>query len=270
MAYAQTIKVGSSTVVIGFEPPSIDPVATHDVVGPILALEKVHIDHEQLKADLTACLILQQEIWTAWKTQTKGTAAYLESKRNWDEQVALQAKIQEQCRIQSASVEQMRRSLVVLHAVRFTTSGVEEIDDATKDVLATKLATLAPDTRLLLDGTTVIDKIGDKYWTKTVDTWAETEISELNTEIPEGSFKWNDLDKAQVAEIEDQINRERIAAMTPEARTAEKDGLIAKALMSASLKKGEFEIMGSEDPLAASQEWYAARVAEIEERYTIS
>ncbi len=267
MPYVETVKIAGVEVVRGFAPPSIDPVATGEIVGPLLAADKVYLDHVELKAQLEACFQAQKTIWETWKTQQKNTPEWRASESAWKQKLAEQKIIQDQCRVQGGLVEERRRVLVEENAVRFTINGVHEISEAVEADLKTKLAEVPEGSVLLFDGSIVVNKIGEKYWTKTGDTWAETEITELGGDVPEGSFALGDLTDEQLVEVNWQIERNRILGLTVEARAEEKDQKLEEALAQSAIERSKYEIQGHPDPLGAAQDWYNARAAEIEILY---
>jgi hypothetical protein len=271
MPYVETKQIGSHSIVVGFGAPSFDPMATQAAIQPLLEAAdeykalvdtKIKLD-EQYQALIT--------LWPLWKATPKGTQQWLDYEAQYKAAHAEVARLQGIASIQDGAVEEKRRALVLSDGIRFELPGVTEIDQATQNSLLSKLQSLVQGTRLLVDGSTIIDKIGVVYWTKDVDTWTKTEITDLGVDVPASdAYLWDDLNMAQVAEIEDQLDIERIAALDPDVREAEKQDMLGQALVSAALKKTEFEIMGVEDPLAASQQWYADRVAWIEARYTVT
>jgi hypothetical protein len=267
MPYVETSMIGSSQVVRGFAAPSIDPVATEAVVAPLLAAEQVCIDHATFKNELTQNLAEQAALWETWKAQTRFSPEWNQSQIDWNKLIATQAEIQTKCQNQDRLVQERRRTLIEEHAVRFEIGGVVQIDDATERSLKGKLEALAPGYKLLFDGSTLVDHVGEKYWTKTIDTWAETTIDELGVDVPPGSFKYFDLSTADRAEVDYQIDRDRIIALTPETRADERDQKLEEALAASAQKRGELEITGHEDPLGAAQDWYNAQVAEINTLY---
>jgi hypothetical protein len=269
MPYAQTIKIGSSQVVVGFEPPSFDPMESADALAPHLAASQEVIDQNAIKSKLEANHTALNDLWVVWKTQTKGTAEWLQSEADWQALNIENAKLQQQAKTQGDLVEQKRRALLEEYGVRFTIPGVEEIDAATETDLIAKLKTITAGNKLLLDGSIVIDNTGQKYWLQDgAQQWSEHVIDELGDTLPGGAVLERDLTNTQWDEIIDQKDLARIATLTPEQKDAEKTEMLAQALAEATQKKIEFEIQGHEDPLLATQQWYAAREAEIEARYS--
>lgn len=271
MPYVETKQIGSQFVVVGFGVPSIDPVATQAVVQPLLEDTNEYLALVDTKAKLDVQYELLATIWPLWKATAKGTQQWLDYETQYKAAHAEVARLQGIAATEDRSLLERHRALMNSNCVRFELPGVTEIDDTTRADLVSKLSGLAAGTRLLPDGSTIVDKMGVTYWEKPVDTWTETVIDDLGLDVPaSNAWQWDELDAAQVAEITDQLDLERIAALDPVVREAEKQDMLGQALTTAALKKAEFEIMNVPDPLAASQQWYADQVAYIEDRYTIT
>ncbi|NIS54598.1 MAG: hypothetical protein GWN94_26485 [Phycisphaerae bacterium] len=268
MPYVQTKMIGAYQVVVGFQCPTIDPIESAKVVDPLLAETDIFKRFVQLKNELGAAQGEKIAIWADWKKITvKTSPQWRECERKYRAVEDKIREIQAQLAHQSNLLEEKRRQLLESNAVRFTIRGCEEIDEATCNDLQTKFRTRAPSTYLLFNGTTLIDKIGTKYWTKPADKWIETEITELGVDVPVDAYLWDDLTKEQTLEIFEQQETERIAALTTEDRAEEKNTKIILAKRKAGALKGEYEIEGRLDPLGDAQAWYSDRVAEIEATY---
>lgn len=271
MPYLQTVKFGDFDVVCGFEPPSFDPVATQAVIFPLLADTDEYKKLVAVKDHILVQHTLRREIWPQWKASVPGTKEYNDYQVAYNAAAREIQELQTQARDLDSQVEEHRRRLVESNGVRFETAGVTEIDEITSESLTTKLRDLQVGKKLLADGSTIADKIGTEYWTTDGATWTLHKIVELDVDVPEsGAYLFDDLSAAQHAEIDAQLERERIVSLSPELREQEKQLLLGQVLTAAGIKKSEFEIMGVDDPLAAAQAWYAEQVAIIEERYTIS
>lgn len=269
MPYVQTKMIGAYQIVVGFATPTIDPVESAKVIDPLLEDTDIYKRFIELKNELGALQAEQIAIWNVWKLiKVKTSPDWLDCERQYRRAEENIREIQAKLAHQSNLLEQKRRQLLDEHAVRFTICGCEEVDQVTFDSLQTKLRTRAPDTYLLRDGSTLIDKIGVKYWTKPADKWIETEITELGVDVPENdAYLWDDLTKEQTIEIFAQQEVDRIAALNSTDRAEEKETKIILAKRKAGSLKSEYEIEGRFDPLADAQAWYADRLAEIEATY---
>jgi hypothetical protein len=68
-------------------------------------------------------------------------------------------------------------------------------------------------------------------------------------------------------EIKDQLEAERIAALTQEEKHAEKKRMLDEALTDSVIRRQKYEIQKRAEPLADAQQWYEAQCEKIEEKY---
>lgn len=269
MPFVQTKEVGIYNVFIGVKVPSIDPVESAKAIQPHLEETNEHLRILELKKAIEANLQLQATIWAAWKKFPQGTSQYADCKLKWGATVAEYANLQLKAREAQENLDRRYKLLLEEYGVRFTIPGLEEVDEAACAALLKTRAVLKEHQCLLSDGTVVENNIGQRYWLKDgLGVWAEHEITELGGVIPSGSAPWDELSDADRAAVEEQFELARLAILSPEQKTAEKEDLIAKALVAAGAKRSQFEIQGTLEPLAEAQAWYAERCAWIEARYS--
>lgn len=268
MPYVETIMIGSNQVVTGFDPPTFDPVQSENIIRPLLEASDEYTELLAIRAELVANMQLQWQIRDQWKDYDENSTDWNDCQENFTAACCACDEIKKRYYRQDQIVNELHRSLYESDGVRFILAGTEQVDQATYDSLMQKLAELESGQRLLFDGTYIVDNIGTKYWTKPVDTWVETEITELGVQKPAvDAWLWDELSKTQVAEIEDQIDIARIATLTAEQKLEEKTVLLEEALVQAGAKRSQFEIQNTLDPLGEAQQWYADRCAWIENRY---
>jgi hypothetical protein len=109
-----------------------------------------------------------------------------------------------------------------------------------------------------------------EYWQKQAGRWGKTKIERLGEIIPPDAFVSDTLTAAQRAEIAAQEKADRIAALSPEDKAAEKQAQIKAVIHEAVIRKQEAELEAEVndtpltfDPVA----WARERKSEIEAVY---
>jgi hypothetical protein len=266
--YVQTQQIGDYQVVIGFRPPSIDPVASKAVVTPLLQETDEFKQLEQIQAKVIANLQLQGQIWRQWSQCLPESKEWTKYETDFRAVEAQYRVLKQQISHWGGLLEEQRRMLIESHGVRFGSRGVETVDQGTFDDLHKSFRRLDKRDRLLFDGTVIVDRVGVRYWIKDAQgTWSEHTIEKLGVEPPAESVLSDQLIESQKLEIADQKDLARIASLTPEEKSSEKEDLLEQALIKAGHKRGQYEIQKRLDPLGDAQKWYEDRCAEIENRY---
>jgi hypothetical protein len=120
---------------------------------------------------------------------------------------------------------------------------------------------------LINDGNIIEDNRGRTVWIKNVK-WISRKLQFL-TDIKDTLEIWEDeLTEEQKTEIVNQVEADRIAGLTEEEKTAEKEQLINGLLREAAIMKSELEIQSDPNALQKSQDWYSAEVLKVEEKYS--
>jgi hypothetical protein len=130
--------------------------------------------------------------------------------------------------------------------------------------IKSKLAALGERQRLTLEGETIPDWMGTKYHLKTGDTWTEEEIAAIGEALPEGAVLPDNLTAEQRAEIAEQREAERLAALSPEEREAEKQSRLDALADEADRLSRRAQIQGNIFDTVA---WYQEHKGPIEEKY---
>jgi hypothetical protein len=125
--------------------------------------------------------------------------------------------------------------------------------------------------RRLTEGLETITNFRDsEYWQKQAGRWIKTKIECLGEIIPSDAFVSDTLTAAQRAEIAMQEKADRIAALSPEDKAAEKQAQIKAVIHEAVIKKQEAELEAevNDTPLTFdSVAWARERKSEIEAIY---
>lgn len=163
------------------------------------------------------------------------------------------------------TIEAARLSLYEECAVYFPEGKGEKIlSDAEEADLAPKFAGLSEHNVLTLNGKIIPDWRGAEYYIKIAGAWAKAKVDHIGKEIPEGSVLPNNLTGAQRTEMAAQAEAERLAALTPEAKTSEKQAHLDAAADEADRLSRRAAIQGAEFDTAA---YYAVKRDEIEAKY---
>jgi hypothetical protein len=125
--------------------------------------------------------------------------------------------------------------------------------------------------QLLTETLEIIPDFRDaEYWEKQSGRWGKTQIKNIGETIPSGGIVPEALTAAQRAEIADQEKADRIAALSPEAKEAEKQAQIKTVIHEAVIKKQEAELEAevNDAPLTFdAAAWVRERKTEIEAIY---
>lgn len=119
---------------------------------------------------------------------------------------------------------------------------------------------------LVSTGDIIDDNRGRVVWEKD-DKWKKRTLQFLS-DVKESLEIWEtELTEEQKQEIAAQVENERIAALSPEDKEAEKNAVIDAALKESVQMRNELEIKDETDALQIAQNWYNAEVLAIDERY---
>ena len=142
--------------------------------------------------------------------------------------------------------------------------GVLQVNGEEAAPLETKLAALTEREKLTLEGEVIPDNRGLEYWKQTGGVWVKTKIEDIDVALPAGSVLPEALTQAQQAEIANQQDAARIAALTPEQKTAEKQAALDALADEAARLEKRAQIQGNDFDAA---EWYAEHKTPIEAKY---
>jgi hypothetical protein len=124
--------------------------------------------------------------------------------------------------------------------------------------------------RLTEDLEAIPDFRGNEYWLKQDGRWEKRKIERVGEAVPIDAYVSDTLTVAQRAEIAAQEKADRIAALSPESKEAEKQAQIKAVIHEAIIKKQEAELEAEVndtlltfDPVA----WARERKGEIEAIY---
>ena len=143
-------------------------------------------------------------------------------------------------------------------------SGQINMDDTEGNNLHDIFEKLGPHEKLQISGDTIADWRNTEYWINQSGTWEKKKIELLGETLPHGAVLPDELSQTQPQEISEQTEMERIANLSPEQKTQEKEAAIAAAKREVRFMKEEADI--ADEPFDAKAE-YQARKAAIENKY---
>jgi len=138
------------------------------------------------------------------------------------------------------------------------------IEDGEAAMQQIKLADKGKDQLLLVSNEYIADNRGVEYHIKKSGVWKKEQIEELGVSLPKGGVLKEDLTKEQQIEISVQREEERIAALTPEQASEEKNRSLHAAAREALMKAEEADLLGE---IFDKQAWLLPKKIEIEKKY---
>jgi len=167
-------------------------------------------------------------------------------------------------------IEKMRKDLTFSEAVYFEQKEGEKLispEEATE--IRGLLADLGENKRLKEDKTEIDDYRGWKGYEKINDVWTEKEITDIN-DVPGSGKLASELTPGESDEVKDQLQLNRINALSSAEKDIEKASIIENLSMQAAQKRSAMEIQGktSAKSLTDSKAWYDAEAAKVEAKYS--
>jgi hypothetical protein len=148
--------------------------------------------------------------------------------------------------------------------------GKKHFTEADDGVLEGKFDTLQEKQLLTETLEVVADFRGVEYWKLENTRWSKIKIEHIGETVPSGAFLPEALTGEQQAEIAAQGEADRIAALSPDEKEAEKQAKI-KAVMKEALarkQEAEFEAEVNDTPMEFdSVAWAQEQKAQIEAKY---
>jgi hypothetical protein len=256
-------------IVTAIRESTIDPAQTMKAVN---ALVEALPETAQVKS-ITAKIIAQQNIMQ--EENAKATAKRLANPQadiSAEEARHNQAKANIEVEEQNLkpvldAINAARLSLFEEAALCFPPGpGEKHLSPAEEADLVPKWAALGKHEALTLTGDVIPFMQGAEYWEKDEETdrWAKTKIAVVGEALPDGAILPDSLTPGQRAEIAAQDESDRIAALNPEAKEAEKNARLDEAADEADRLSRRALIQGKSFDAAA---WYAEKQDGIEAKY---
>jgi hypothetical protein len=257
----KTQKIDDYDIVIGIcdAESFIDQEATKIKVNKIIKDEKIYKDIEKFKDQLSTYIYQSNKaLVNAKKAKDKSerdkfTNEYQSRQKDIKD-------IQNDLKPMAVEFEKKYRELILSNAEYF---GLQEHEIYIEDSEAAKFETLMIDATqngdlVDKDKNIIQDNRGKIYWLKSGDTWNKAEILNLGDIPAVGAKEFNDLSIEEKQEIIDQVETDRIAALSSTQKAEEKALKLSDLITQAAQMKSELEVQGESNALQISQDWLAA------------
>ena len=244
----------------------IDPEKT--IPKAVKAVEKTdtHRQIDALKKEITSYI---QSAAQAMK-HAKGAVSNPEKQRFSDEYRArmLQVKdVEDKIKPLAVTLKNEYRQAMTTEAVYFQPKPGEHIVPNGEEIRVKLNEAIQAGKQLGRDLKQIDDYRGKVYHKKIDGKWMKQEVTKLGEKPLAGGILAGDLTPEQIAEISKQAETDRIKALKPVDREAEKMSVIDGLIAEASAMRGRLEITGDKDALKKAQDWYNAEVAKVEAVY---
>jgi hypothetical protein len=245
-------EIDGHKIIRGFDRPTVDPVATKEVVDSLIketpeyqAAEAKKAEHGEAYRALIVAATNKDD--TAYKAALSAMSVR-----------------QEELKPLARALEEKIIALRRENAVYFTPRLGEVIRDASEiDSLITALQGAPQGIKICLDGAEIPDNRGKVYFRKSGGKWTRTYIVRLGDPVPADAVLEADVTESQAAEIE----ADRISSLPEDVKLKEKEIALAAALNEAAKMRSRLEIQGDPDALQKSKDWYDAELVRIKNLY---
>lgn len=250
----------------------IDPEATKKIVAVEIAKTDVYKQIETLKKQMLDCAVKSKEALAKARQSKQGSKSYDEYVAEYKSQIEKFNSIQSDLLPLATTLKSEFYRLTLEHAVYFNLPDGEELrEDGEAEEIAAALESAASNNSVVaLQGgeiIEVVDNRGKRFYQKSGGRWVGAEITRLGETAKKSAIAEADLTDDQRAEIAEQNESDRVAALKPADKEAEKAAVLKSLAQAAASKKAELEITGDSTALETAQEWYKTEAAIVEEKY---
>jgi hypothetical protein len=167
-------------------------------------------------------------------------------------------------------VVELRKTITKNNPVYFQVPGETNVLDNHAELLRKALSELKDHELLTLDGKIVSDERGRRAWTlQDSGRWDYMTISKLGEKLPE-DYRWNeDLSPVELHAIREQMDRDRIEAMSEDERRARAEGEVDAALDAIVRRHLRSQIKGEATTSDNLRIMYEQATLQIYERYQL-
>jgi hypothetical protein len=249
----------------------IDPEATKKKVSCLIEKTEVYGKIDKIKNQMQA--YAGQAIQARKNAVDAKRRNDKEWKKYWDEFTERQGQMKElekQLLPLAAEFKNKYAEMIIENAEYFSQQpGNEYISDTDAEEIFTLMAEASEAGQLVtVEKQKVQDDRGKKFWKKSSGTWVKTEITALGEKIPSGAIHEKNLTAEQQAEIAEQIEDERVAALSTSAKNAERTAALESAAVQAGIMKNKLEVQGDSQALKKAKDWMAEETSRIELKYS--
>lgn len=168
-------------------------------------------------------------------------------------------------------VVELRRVITRNNPVYFQVPGETNVLDNHADLLRKALAGLKDHELLTLDGKIVLDERGQRAWRFGEDgRWDYMTIARLGEKLPEGYRLSDSLSPVEIDAIREQVDRDRIEAMSLDERKTRAESEIDAALDAIVRRHLRAQIKGEGETRDNLRVLYEQAAAQIYERYGLT
>jgi hypothetical protein len=264
-AFYQTID--GYNVIGAIQDATADPAATEEAMKPLIeALPEVAQTTAITQKILAQQQVIQEEAAKARaKRQANPQADISGEEARWEQAKANIAVEEQNLGPILAAIEAAKPRIFEEAVVYFLPNpGEKHLSPAEEADLAAKWAALQEHEALTLEGEIIPDWRGTEYHLKTAGVWTKAKVEHIGETLPEGAILPDDLTLSQRTEIAAQDEADRLAALEPEEREAEKQARLDAAADEADRLSRRAAIQKKDFDAAA---WYGEKSAEIEAKY---
>lgn len=250
----------------------IDPEATKKIVAVEIEKTEAYKQIEALKKQMLDCAIKARENQAKARQAKQGGKSYDEYWAAYKAEMEKFNAIQTELLPLAKTLKQEFTRLTLEHAVYFNLPEGEELrEDSEADEISAALESAASSgTVIALQGgeiIEVVDNRGKRFYQKSGGRWVGAEITKLGETAKKSAIAEADLTDDQRAEIAEQNESDRVAALKPADKEAEKAAVLKSLAQAAASKKAELEITGDSKALETAQSWYQSEAAIVEAKY---
>lgn len=246
----------------------IDPVATQRVVSGLLPDTEVCKKIESIKAQMSvyAKQMIQAQRNAKQAKNDNEKRAFVDEYRTREINFKEEMKKLEPL---AAELKELNREMILKHAVYFT--------PATGDIIVDDEAGEAAK-QAMIDATTaggvadkdlkiIPDNRGKVYWKSVSGKWTRAVVDKLGDVPANGSILETDLTEEQRAEVQEQVEADRIAALKDADKAAEKASILESLANAAGQLKNKLEVLGDKDALTKAQDWLVEQTQIVNVKY---
>ena len=254
-------------VIMGFDRPTVDPDETAKIVnGHAGEPGLIHATPEYQAAQAKKAEYAQavSELSAIQKKYKKGAKVSSEDQNAWNTALGVMSVRQDELVPLARALKDKTLALRREHAVYFEPRRGEVIKTAAEvDALAVKVKARKLGTVIALDGSVIEDNRGRVFYRKAGGKWGRTHIVRLGDPVPKDAVLDQNVTDTQRNEIE----RDRVSALSATEKATERERAMQGALNMAADMRSRLEIQSDSKALAKSKAAYEAEVVRIEGIY---
>jgi len=262
-----TKQIDEHEIVTGFDSAALDPEATKEKAKEQLMQDE---DFKNLALSYQSKLKQKADEFIAYQNKCKTDPSF-RTKAAYEVFLHSQEAIQSQIVNLAQQLKTARDAAFQANKTFFEPKkGEKIIDEKTQKSLLGSLKKLKSRQLLTLDGGSVDDNRGRVFYEYINGEWIPDKVQKLNESKPPNGIYEDETNETQKAEIADSKERQRVCALSDDAKLAEFNTLDKQALREAAIRMNELEISGELNPKDKSREWYDSEKQKLKDKYGIT